>query len=620
MYVAAIEPALTAPTTETAATTKPADPAAATKAADDQADTNQVATTPPVTKETAEKLPSIPPAPSILGAIPPAPSLLGSTIETPLELRDAIVMALSQNKEIRVIQQTPQAVANDVTIANAFFDTKFGVGVYGGQDFRQLADQLQSFGAVISENRYDYLLNPERVNNMYLAKELRTGGNVEVGVGTLYEHYDQFGAFRTVNPAWNSGLNLHVEQPLGAGRGRCIAELPIQIAYTNYVGQSFAVQGQINRVIRDVELAYWITTLQEMRLRRIMSSVDRANQLVEAEDQRLELGNGTLPDVLGAKEQLFRFQQLAQEATVQALTARVELNRLLGAPLDSQAYFTPVTEPDVSEPQLDWETACVRAIGRPEVRAQTAAYRTATLLLAQANNQLLPNVRAEADYRTQGLEDRLDSSFDTAGNFEYYRWGAGVFYETPIGRRAAHAGANKAKWIVSQQRARIDEVRQTIFAELASSYQQVSLSYQNLSISRQRTSVANERVTGLIELQKNGKSSVDSILFAELRAIEADLAEADAMLVYERARVLWEYAQGRLLERWTLFVEPGACPPGFTNNELTGQESQDAQLAAYAALTPSEPAPMQPTDSTPAKVEEVAALPAEEFRLLPAVQ
>ncbi len=623
MYVAAIEPALAAPVTEstesTATNTAPtAQSSAATKPADEQAGAQQVATTPPVQKETAEKLPSIPPAPSILGAIPPAPSLLGSTIETPLELRDAIVMALSQNKEIRVIQQTPQAVANDVTIANAYFDTKFGVGVYGGQDFRQLADQLQSFGAVINENRYDYLLNPERINNIYLAKELHTGGSVEIGVGTIYERYDQFGAFRTVNPAWNSGLNLHAEQPLGAGRGRAIADLPIQIAYTNYVSQSFAVQGQINRVIRDVELAYWVTVLQELRLRRILSSVERAARLVQAEDKRLDLGDGTLPDVLGAKEQLFRFQQLAQEATLQAVTARVELNRLLGAPLDSQAYFTPVTEPDFSEPQLEWETACVRAIGRPEVRAQTAAYRTATLLLAKANNELLPNVRAEADYRAQGLEDRLDSSFDTAGNFEYYRWGAGVFYETPIGRRAAHAGANKAKWIVSQQRARIDEVRQTIFAELASAYQQVALSYQNLSISRQRTAAANERVVGLVKLQENGKVNIDTILFAELRSIEADLAEADAMLVYERARVLWEYAQGRLLERWTLFVEPGACPPGFTDTELQGQESQDAQLATYAALTPSETA--KPLDAAPAKVEEVAALPADEFRLLPTVQ
>jgi outer membrane protein TolC len=618
MYVAAIEPAPPATTTETAATDKPAETVEVAEAADEKANSKQVATTPPVQKETPEKLPSIPPAPSILGALPPAPSLLGSTIETPLELRDAIVMALSQNKEIRVIQQTPQAVANDVTIANAFFDTKFGVGVYGGQDFRQLPDTLESFGAPITENRYDFLLNPERVNNMYLAKELRTGGNVEVGLGTDYERYDRFGAFRIVNPAWDSGLNFHIEQPLGAGRGRSIAELPIQIAYTNYVSQSFAVQGQINRVIRDVELAYWVTVLQELRLRRILSSVERASRLVQAEDKRLDLGDGTLPDVLGAKEQLFRFQQLAQEATIQAVTARVELNRLLGAPLDSQAYFTPVTEPDFSEPQLEWETACVRAIGRPEVRAQTAAYRTATLLLTQANNQLLPNVRAEADYRTQGLEDRLDDSFDTAGNFEYYRWGAGVFYETPIGRRAAHAGANKAKWIVSQQRARIDEVRQTIFAELASAYQQVALSYQNLSISRQRTAAANERVLGLVKLQENGKVNIDTILFAELRSIEADLAEADAMLVYERARVLWEYAQGRLLERWTLFVEPGACPPGFTDTEFKGQESQDAQLAAYAALTPSEPA--KPINATPAKVEEIAALPVDEFRLLPTVQ
>ncbi len=479
------------------------------------------------------------------------PPLSAAIPEVPLTLRDALSVALAQNPEIRVLRFDPRAAAQNITITDSVFDPRYGLGLQGGQDDRQLTDALQSFGGIFTTQRRDFVFNPENINDIYLKSRTRIGGEWEVGLGAVYDRFDPVGPLRIVNPAWYSAINFHYEQNLGKGRGRYVNELPIAIATANYRGTSFQVQAVINRILRDVERAYWDVVFAEKRLQQLRRYEQLQKKLYDDEGERMELGTGALPDQLGAEEQYYRIVALAEVAEIELSGARIELRRILGVPLEEQMEFITVTTTGYDRPTDSWDVACFNAMNRPELRAQVAAIRIAGYQLDISRNNTRQDVRAEVDYATQGLEERFDDSLATTGDFNFHRWSAGIFYERALGNRGPRAEVTQSMIRLSQSRAELDRIRQTISAELQDAYQRVSNYGKAVYANGRRRSAAEQRIEAIAELQQAGRATVNLLLLAQLRGIEAELEYIETQLAFARSRVDWDYAQGLLVERWT---------------------------------------------------------------------
>ncbi len=463
-----------------------------------------------------------------------------------LSLIDASAAALSRNPNIRVVSKTPQIFRNDITIEDAFFDPQFNVRVEGAKDDYQLTDNLQSFGGNFTTNRRDVLRPLGGINNLSISQQLRSGGEYELGVGTAYEYFKQVGPLRIFNPAWDSAINLHVEQPLLAGRGRAIAESRIEIAQVTSRQTGELFRAEVNIILRDVETAYWDLALLEQQTLSYKSQIELSGGLVKAEKDRLDLGDGVLPDVIEAREQYIAALASATDIEGQRREVSQQLANLLGYPAADPVVIQTTTpaSPGLYLPVL--EEGVARMMLRPELDAQRSSVRIAEIELRRQINGLQPDLRLYLDYAVTGLAARLDDSLETVVDNQYNYAALGFVLQQPIGRRAAFAHVRRAQLTLCQERQQLESLQHQYAHHLIGIHKQLEAQREAVMFAAQRVALAKEQYKLRLELRNEGEGTLDSVLRTQQRLLTAETTANEALYDYQKLLVLWYYEQGAL--------------------------------------------------------------------------
>jgi|GEM_PF-6520236 len=459
---------------------------------------------------------------------------------------DAFELALQRNPNLRVLARSPQIADTGITIEDAFFDPYLKAGVIGAKQDQQLTDTLQSFGGNFNTNQRDGLLPLRGINNLGIGQQLRGGGEYEVGVGTAYENFDRVGDFRLINPAWQSAVNLHFEQPLLAGRGRAIGESLIEIARINarQTGEEF--RAEVNIILRDAEQAYWTLALLEQQSKAYDNVLKQSKLQVQAEIDRLDLGESILPDVLESKDQYAELQSQAAITETQRRNAVQTLANLLGyTPEQAASLKTSDGEtPQVYLPSLD--QALARLALRPELLAQRSAIRRSEVELRRQINALQPDLRMIIDYSVTGLGGNLADSMETVVDNDFTYAALGFVLQQPIGRRAAFAQVRRANLTLCQARQQFEALQFQYSHQLQGLYAQLQAQAEVVELAKQRVDIAREQYSLRLELRNQGEGDINSVLRTQQRLSLAQVFINDALYSYQQLLVRWQFEQGAI--------------------------------------------------------------------------
>lgn len=463
--------------------------------------------------------------------------------EQRLSLEEAREIALKNNKTIRVLGHLPQEAGTLVDASLAVFDPVYGFTAAGGRFRRQVADEIVTLGAVTSVQRSDFF-GPTGLNSLFARQRFATGGEVSVGYGANYWNDEPVGAFSLLNPYWRSAINLNVTQPLLRGRGPEVTRAPIAIARANQNESLHLFQANVQQVLLDVELAYWNLVLAYRNVGTANEVLAMSEQTFEMEQERLRIGEGSIPDAAQA-EDLYQVSRIRQsESLLQLAQANYQLRRMLGLPADDHQQLIPTREPIPSKIGVDWEAAVDSAQRRPELLAQQANVRSARVELALAQNLLKSDVALTFDYASTGLESDLNDSFSTAVGGEYFDWTAGILFQQSFGRRAERAAVRRAELALSRTTAAYRDLEHQVLHELTSAYQDLVANWQMLELYRRRREVAQLQLDARRELYQQRRTTLDLQLQAEVSYTEALLSESAALVAYEQSLVRWQYASG----------------------------------------------------------------------------
>ncbi len=500
-------------------------------------------------------------------AVPAALILLAATAgaqETTrslsLTLEECLVRALRNNLSIQVAVLTPQGSALSVQKAREKFLPNFSFGL------TKRNSSSPSFSWLESQ---DETLTKYGNYSAQITEVIPLGGTVTLGVSSAMTDTNQTGT--TINPRYNSQLQLSFSQPLLRNFGLKMTQMEIVIARNNLDVSEIQLHKTIQDTIFSVIQSYWnlVYSIENLKVQR--KSLELARDFLAKNQRSVEIGTLAPMDILAAESEVATREAgiLAAEAAVKANEDQMK-NLLNLTPEEEQGLreIVALDSPRFEERLIEVDEALAVAMEkRPDLRISRINLKTQNLNLDYARNQLLPALSFNASYASPGVSGtrliydseyfgdiigtipgyRSESWNDVFG-FRYENWSVALTLDIGLNTvlsRAAYAQAELATQtaglgLKNTERAAVLEIRNAV-RTFQTAFKQV----QAYKIARD---LAEKKLAAEEEKLRLGLSTNYTVLQYQRDLTTAQVQELKSVIDYNIALADLDRSMGTLLE------------------------------------------------------------------------
>lgn len=295
---------------------------------------------------------------------------------------------------------------------------------------------------------------------------------------------------------------------------------------------------QLQRIdfIRAASYAYWDWVAAGRRYEIAASLLDMAQQRNQAVQRKVETGDTEPPVLEDNRRLIFSREAKVIEARRKRQEAAIKLSLFYRDELGQPLLASDLQQADFPAPDVLNETALAEDIraalsSRPELVAINLRLRQLQIDMAEARNDLLPDVQAVVA-ASQDVGEPATVKKDKS-EFEL---DAGLSLDVPVQRRKARgkiaAVAGKQGQLIAKQRMAADKITsevQAVYAALTAAYGQISRARQSVILADRLAAIERRK----FEL---GESDLLSVNLREQQAADAHSIEIDALYEYHTAR------------------------------------------------------------------------------------
>jgi outer membrane protein len=332
-----------------------------------------------------------------------------------LTLRDAIMLALENNRDIEIEKINVQMNEFDVRAGYGVYDPTVSTGLYYNRQTTPVASILA--GGENGRLTVDSLSGTAGLTQRFMEQ----GGVLQ---GTFDNHRDTTqNLFQSLNPTYNTSLNFSFTQPLWKNRTIDTARRQIKIAKKRLDLSDSQFRQRAIEIIASVQRAYWdlVFARRDREIKR--ESVELAETQLKHNERLVEAGTLAPADIISARVELERRNDEAEAALDAIQRAENALKTLMLQPSSSeqwQAELIPVEAPQVdSNVPLPLEDAVRLArVNRPEMQQFKLRSEINQVDAEFFRNQTKPQIDLVANYGTIGLAGtaRTETNFFQASN------------------------------------------------------------------------------------------------------------------------------------------------------------------------------------------------------------
>ena len=287
--------------------------------------------------------------------------------QKPLTLREAMVLALQNNKDIEVARDNVRIAEADLLTSHGAYDPRLTAQSY----FERIttpATSVLSGAAKLETSDFTATSRLEGLTPKY-------GGNYHIDFTSIRSTSNS--AFNVLNPQYPTALTFTFAQPLLRGRGFDLPRRQIEVAKKNLSLTDAQFRQRAIEVISGVQRSYWdlVFTLRNLQIQR-ESLADARTQL---EHNRRMVAEGTLApiDIVAAQTQVANLEQAEFAALDDVNRAENNLKNLIAedqkAPIWN-ASLIPTDDVDLTVPPVVLPDAMKAALdNRPELRQSDLA-------------------------------------------------------------------------------------------------------------------------------------------------------------------------------------------------------------------------------------------------------
>jgi len=293
--------------------------------------------------------------------------------QKPLTLREAITMALRNNKDIEVGRDNVAMAEADLLTAHGAYDPKFSAQSY----FERIVTPATSFLSGASRLETSDITASTRLEGL----TPKSGGSYRLDFSSIRQTSNS--VFSVLNPQYPTALTFSYAQPLIRGRRFDLPRRQLEVAKKNLSLTDAQFRQRAIEVITSVQHTYWdlVFALRNLQIQRESLNESRA----QLEHNRRLVAEGSLApiDVVAAETQVANFEQTEFAALEDVNRAENNLKNLIAENQDSKIWtdaLVPVDDVDLTLPQVSLPDAMKAAKENRQELKQSDLAREINLL------------------------------------------------------------------------------------------------------------------------------------------------------------------------------------------------------------------------------------------------
>lgn len=326
--------------------------------------------------------------------------------QRPLSLREALSLALENNKDIEVARHNVRIAEFDLKGAHGLYDPKLSSGSY----FERIETPISSF---LSGGVNGFTTTSDFTANARLEGQTpKFGGNYRLDLSSIRLTTDN--QFVPLSPQFPTALTLTYTQPLFRGLRFDNNRRSIEIAKKNLSLTDAQFRQRAIETITNVQRAYWdlVFALRNLQVQR---DAVRDSQTQLEHNKRLVTEGALAPiDVVAAEAQVAGFEQSLFTSLEEVSRTENNLKNLIAENRQADLWnlaLVPTDSVDLVTPDISLPDALKAAMdNRPELQQATVAREVNQIDQKYFREQTKPGIDLVGSYGMVGLAGVLSST------------------------------------------------------------------------------------------------------------------------------------------------------------------------------------------------------------------
>ena len=478
-----------------------------------------------------------------------------------LTLRDAVLLALENNSNVRLEESAVEAQKTTLLGAFSPFDPmvqgSLNINRYSSPGYTELQGVGQSTNATLN--------SLSQIGQVSYSQTFSTGTNVQASISSARNSENS--GFLFYNPYFSSTLNLQFTQQLLRGAGRFANRAPIIIARRGLAQSQAAFEGEVNDAIFQVVQQYWNAVQARGNVDVSNRSLQQAEASYEHDKKALELGALGPLDIYRSESEVAARRVAVIQSQFALQQAEEVLKLTIGADQDPAIHWLPLNltekpdkDTDVAPPDPQAEIA--RAMSnRPELAADAAALDADKASIKLARNQLRPSLSLSGFYQTNGLggdqynlltlqlisQGGFGSSFGQLFGFGYPGYGGTLTLQLPLRNHAGQAALGTALVSQSHDRYTQSHTEEQIVNDVTLAIDQMGEARRALEAAQTSYDLAQKLLNADQRKYELGTETIFFVLDSQTRLSQAEQTLLSTQIGVQIARATLNHATGDML-------------------------------------------------------------------------
>ena len=496
-----------------------------------------------------------------------------------LTLDDAVQRALERNLDIAVQRIHP--LVQDLRVAAA------------GAAFLPVASSGFDFNQETAPNRFVFDgggLRGQPIVSDRGTYDLGVGQQVKWGGGRYDVTWDttrseSTNIFSTFNPSFGANMTLQYTQPLLRGFRTDSRRTQLVVSRINRDISDIDLEETVVNTLADVSLAYWDLVYARAAVGVQRQALDLAEQLVQDNRVRVEVGTMAPIDVVAAQsEAAARRQSLALAVETQRTSELALKELIVGGTSDElwNAEIDPTEQPRTEATPIDLPAAIRGALDRrTDVSRARRQLDVNEATVDNLRNSTLPALDLVGSYQLTGqggprrvpagnsFEDIFGGAggvipggyrdaLDSIANADYPVWSVQLQMSYPLGRSADRAAYERARLELQQNRTQIRRIELRIASEVTNAALRIESIRERIEAATASRELAERQLEAEESKFEVGLSTNFFVLQSQRDLAAAQDAELRAILDYQRALIEFDRTQRASLGAAGIAVVGGA--------------------------------------------------------------
>ena len=331
--------------------------------------------------------------------------------QKPLTLREAIVLALENNKDIEVTRKNVRISEFDLQAVRGVYQPRFNVQSF----YERATTPTASFfsGGTDGSTTQSNFAGSARFEGL-----APNGGSYRVEFNNSRLNTNNL--FATLNPQYASNLNFQYNQPLLRGRTFDQNRRQVEIAKKNLSLTDAQFRQRTVEIIAGVQRGYWDLTFALRNLQVQRDGVRDAKDQLAHNRRLVEEGQLAPVDIIASETQVANFEQNVYDALNTVTIAENALKNLIAANRNDKLWnesIVPVDPIDLDAPATSLPEALEAALqNRPELEVNETTKEINEIDQRFFREQTRPQVDLVANYNLAGLAGTANTGVNPFSN------------------------------------------------------------------------------------------------------------------------------------------------------------------------------------------------------------